>query len=76
MGGEEHYNTLYPARPENIYLLKMLGGILGREKRWKSFPLFNHFPSSGGKYTSRHVRDSLGKTKLHPAARGFRGTNL
>lgn len=36
MGRKGHYNASYPARPENIYLLKMLGGILGREHFFSS----------------------------------------
>lgn len=38
-------NASYPARPENIYLLKMLGGILGREKMF--FHYSTIFPRLG-----------------------------
>lgn len=78
MGGKGHHNALYPARPQNIYLLKMLGGILGREKKMEIVSTIQPFSLVWGKIHKQTClrQVSLGKTKLHPAARSYRGTNL
>lgn len=60
-----HYNLL---GPENIYLLKMLGGFFFRKGRegWKSSPLFNHFSLVWGGNTQTDMFETSQRNQTLP----------